>query len=444
MYTHYAGGMKCWGLMLAGMIFLAACNYPRQTPTNIAQDVAGIATNSNVEITDTAVPGATPTSEPEPGIWGRLANPGFENRRIITTLFFSGQARDGSKRYECLVDSNLSLFTIHPSDARHLNWSLNAENRSFTLRQMVDAGINVVTMSSWGEDFLPCGIGWSLIAPMQAAPGSHDELFEAALEVNLLIMPFIESRNDWAFRDEFPRVRDGRVAPGTVSQIVNLIERYLQNAAHPEWAAAWAQVYDRNGERRFAVSIIHASSNVLSYGDHAGYAAGFDILADEVFNLTGVRVGFFIDPLPPNSNAPGEYMPSPEKSGPALLDAEAILGVQSFIPEIWISGLPSAAQQIAWKRDYSQRWSESGIPFLMDVSPGYDASIVFPNSIQYGFSSTWQQALTDMVADFGEDGLMFNSWNGYTEGMAAVATREYGDQYYQWLQALSAIVRSID
>ena len=31
--------------------------------------------------------------------WGRLANPGFENQRIKATLFFAGQARDGTIRY---------------------------------------------------------------------------------------------------------------------------------------------------------------------------------------------------------------------------------------------------------------------------------------------------------------------------------------------------------
>jgi hypothetical protein len=183
---------------------------------------------------------------------------------------------------------------------------------------------------------------------------------------------------------------------------------------------------------------------VISYGDHEGFAAGFDLLADEVFQSTGIHVGFFIDPHPPNSNAPGEYKPNPEKVGPLLATTDAILGIQSFIPEIWISGNPNEAQQISWKRDYSQRWSDTGIPFLMDVSPGYNASIIFPGSIQYGFTETWQEALTEMVGDYGQDGLVFNSWNGYTEGMAAVETQQFGDRFFQWLQDLSALVISLE
>jgi hypothetical protein len=388
-----------------------------------------------------AAPPASPTPT-EPGLWGRLANPGFENERIRTSLFFAGQARDGSSWYGCDAAPNLSLYTIHPSDARNLTWSADSDSREYALGQMVEAGLNVVSMSSWGEDFLPCSTGWVPYAPMQTAPGAQDELFASAAGKHLLIAPFIESRGDWAFRDEFPRLDDGRVAPGSVSQIGNLISRYLKNEAHPEWADEWAQVYDRNLEPRYAVTLIHASSNRLGAGDDQAFAAGFDLLADEVSQATGVKVGFLIDPLPPGSNAPGTFKPSPEGTGPALSQTNAILGIQPFIPEIWVSGSPSDAQLIDWKRDYSRRWSATGMPFLMDISPGYDASVVFPGSRRYGFSAAWQDALTAMVSEFGQDGLAFNSWNGYTEGMAAVPTAEHGESFQRWLRAACELVDS--
>ena len=450
---------KRWSLAVgvAVLVFSIACNSPQgmltitpvfapsTEPTAILEPTH---TPSPTDIpketdipgpTDTAVvtntPSPTPTPLP-PGEWGRLANPGFWDARIKTTLFFPGQARDGSSRYGCSPVPNMGLYTVHPVDARHLAWSESVANRDFALDQMVEAGLNVVSMSSWGEGFLPCGVGWSQIAPMQTSPGSHDELFAAAVDKPLLIVPFIESRNDWAFRDEFPHWTDGRVAPGTVSQINNLIDRYLKNAAHPEWADQWAQVYDRNGEPRYAVTIIHASSNRLGTNGHTDFAAGFDLVAAEVWKATGIKIGFFIDPLPPSSNAPGVFKPNPEKTGPALLEIDSILGIQSFIPEIWVSGSPDDAQLMTWKRDFSQRWSSTGVPFLMDISPGYDASIVFPGSITYGFTQEWRDALAGLVVDFGQDGLVFNSWNGYTEGMVAVPTHEYGDTFYRWLQAV--------
>jgi hypothetical protein len=395
---------------------------------------------SSPDLTPTQPLSPTPAQPGRAGIRGRLANPGFANERIKTSLFFAGQARDGSARYGCDAAPNLTLYTVHPSDARNLAWSAAAANRDFPLQQMAETGLNVVSMSSWGEDFLPCTTGWVPFAPMQTAPGAQDELFAATAGRHLLIVPFIESRGDWAFPDEFPALGGGSAAPGTVSQIVNLVDRYLKNPAHPEWADEWAEVYDRNLEPRYAVTIIHAASNLLAGGDDQAFASGFDSVAREVLEATGVKVGFFLDPLPPSSNAPGIFKPSPERTGPALARTAAVLGIQSFIPEIWVPGSPTEAQLIAWKRDYSSRWSATGLPFLMDISPGYDASVVFPGSIRYGFSQEWQDALTAMVRDYGQDGLAFNSWNGYTEGMAAVLTIEYGDTYLRWLRAACDLV----
>jgi hypothetical protein len=370
--------------------------------------------------------------------WGSIANPGFEQQPIHTTLFFTGSAKDGSTPYGYLAPENTQFYTVHPTDDAHLKWSETPAARDLALNQMVDVGINVVTMSSWGEDFLSPQDSWGLWAPMQCAPPSHDELFAAAVGKPLLITPMIESRANWAMRDEFP-TWGGQVAPGTVSQIKNLVDRYLLNPAHPEWADKWTKVYDRNGEMRYAVTLIHASSNRLSPGEDAAYAAGFDAIAQKVFDDTGVKVGFFLDALPRQSPyAPGVFKPSAEQTGPELAARTSILGIQCFIPEIW-ADVTTETERINWKRDFSESWAATGIPFLMDVSPGYDAHLVFPGSVEYGYDKTWMTALTGMVADFGQDGLVYNSWNGYTEGMAAVPTLEDGMTYYEWLDRLTAV-----
>jgi hypothetical protein len=379
-------------------------------------------------------------SDPSP-LWGRLANPPFANERIRTTLFFSGQASDGSNPYGIAdpPESRLFLYTAHPVDDRHLRWSESAANRDFALSQMVSAGINVVTMSSWGESFLDAlpRPPWAVYAPMQTSPASHDELFAAAVGKPLLVTPLIESRGDWNFRNEFPHWQ-GAVAPGTVSQIVDLVNRYLKNNSHPEWADRSARVYDRDGQERYAVALIHASSNQLAADEHAAYAQGFAMLADEVLARTGVNLGFLLDVLPRDSFAPGSFRPTPELTGPELFEEASILGIQSFLPEIW-ANVPSETARINWKRDFSSRWAATGIPFLMDVAPGYDAHIVFPGSLQYGHNPTWLNAMATMVNDFGQDGLVYNSWNGYTEAMLAVASREHGGAYYLWLRTLTAL-----
>ncbi len=435
-------------VMLVVLVLLTGCNLPSPTrpiSTDTQQPGKSPSVGSTSSASHTSTFTASPTPKPTftgPGVWGRLANPGYENDPIRTSLFFAGQARDDSTWYDCSAASNMGLYTVHPAEALHLEWSASEANRIYALERMAAAGLNVISMSTWGEDFLPCSTGWVPVAPMQTAAGAQDQVFETAVSTRMLVMPFIESRGDWAFRDEFPGPLNTPVAPGTVSQIGNLVDRYLKNPDHPEWAGQWAQVFDRQGEPRYAVTLIHASSNLLPSNGHIAYAQGFDAMADAIYQSTGMKVGFFIDPLPPGSNAPGSFRPSPEGTGALLAQTDAILGIQSFIPEIWVSGSPDETDLIAWKWDYSKRWTATGIPFLMDVSPGYDAHVVFPGSITYGFTDLWQSELTAMVSTHSADGLAFNSWNGYTEGMAAVPTMEYGERYYLWLQALCDVVNS--
>ncbi len=53
-------------------------------------------------------------------VWGRLANPGFENENTKSTLFFTGNWCNGVQFYDFNPSDNTGLFTIHPSDSRHL------------------------------------------------------------------------------------------------------------------------------------------------------------------------------------------------------------------------------------------------------------------------------------------------------------------------------------
>lgn len=384
-------------------------------------------------------PAISPPNPPAP-LWGRLANPGFFNQPIKATLFFPGQALDGTNKYSCAPTpgNNISAYTMHPLIGTHLKWSENSPNRDAAVVKMVQAGINVVNMSSWGEDFLPCA--WVTgAAPMQTSPLAHDELFTAVAGKHLLITPFIESRGGelaWSFRGEFPRRGDGLVAPGTTSQIVNLVNRYLKNPTHPEWAEKWARVYDQTGEDRYAVVIIHGSSDLLATNDDTVFAAGFDLIADEVYRQTGKKVGFFIDALPRETNAPGRFRPSPESTGPQLWRVRSVLGIECFIPEIWIGSSDTDAV-INWKREFSRRWHATGVPFVMDVSPGYDGHVIFGQGApHYGITAEWTRQLSDMVRNYGVNGTVFNAWNGYTEALVAVPTKEHDSQFYNWLKSL--------
>jgi hypothetical protein len=91
---------------------------------------------------------------------------------------------------------------------------------------------------------------------------------------------------------------------------------------------------------------------------------------------------------------------------------------------------------LAWKRDFSRRWFQTGIPFIMDVSPGYDAHCIFTPEFRYGLTAEWLDQLAQMNQDYGRAGMVFNAWNGYGESLVAVPSQEYGSLFYDWLRSL--------
>jgi len=136
-------------------------------------------------------------------IWGRLANPGFAENRMKATLFFAAKHA---------MDRRPTAVRPHPGSPITRSIRLIAGIRTGPAARQPCVcpetngrrRLNVVFMSSWGEDFLPCSTGWVPYAPMQTAPQAHDELFASVAGTSLLIVPFIESRGDWTMRAEFP------------------------------------------------------------------------------------------------------------------------------------------------------------------------------------------------------------------------------------------------
>ncbi|HTE50071.1 MAG TPA: hypothetical protein VK698_04305 [Kofleriaceae bacterium] len=365
--------------------------------------------------------------------WGRLASPGHERDPVVATLFFAGEARDGSKQYEYSAASNVELFTEWPADERLLRWSSDPSSRLLALDQMVEAGVNVVLLSNWG----PRGSdAWSKWAPMQTSTYAHDEVMSAIGYRPLLVVPFLESNPEWAFRSDFPGTAEDP-APGLVERIVDLVDRDILHPQDPAWPGHWARIYGPDGQPRLAIAIIHASSDSALTDEE--YADGLDRVADEVEAQTGQRVGFLLDALPPESLAPGRFFPAPARTARPMKKSSSVLGVSCFLPEIWsgIGSDPDDVQRLAWKRDFITGWVASGVPTLVDVSAGYDASIVFPGSVRYGHTPAWREALRQMVAELGDDGVVLNSWNGYTEAMSMVPTVERGDAVYRWAADLA-------
>jgi hypothetical protein len=398
---------------------------------------------------------------------GTLANPGFDGQPMKSMFFFPGQWRgipgetfytgpDPGARPLAPATNAFCLYSVLPVDGwMNLGWSDNVggEKRGHAVDLMLAAGVNVVNMSYWGP---PNVDRWAFWAPMHTAPGANEELFDQAVGRPVLIAPYIEdgaSTQDsqqrgchgdagpvgqspaYSFADTFPGTA-AAPAPALVEQVVDLIDRLLLHPRNKAWPAKWAQMYDRDGKPRYVVSLIHVASNQVGVTDET-FAKGFGWVADRVYALRGVRVGFTLDALPPDHGA--SFKPSPMKTGPMLAKQKAVLAIQPFIPEVFRGlatglcrdadsncdardGSPQLAQLIAWKRDYISAWVNTGIPVILDVSSGYDAHRVFgtDNPPRYGNNEPWRLGQEQMLDSLGVRGITGNTWNGYTEALAFV------------------------
>ena len=370
-------------------------------------------------------------------IWGRLANEGYENQPVKSAYFFAGNWKNGVRFYEFDAVPNTFLYTIHPSDPTYLGWSESEANREFAVNSLILAGFNVINMSYWGPEGTD---NWAYWAPMQTSSLSHDELFDIAADKNILIAPYIESyaatdsSDGFSFMDDFPGTSINP-APGLVAHIEYLIDRYLINPENEAWPEKWAQIFDQDGKKRYVISIIHVASNQEEMTDQI-FAEGFDNVAEKVYDDTGILVGFTIDALPRSeSNAPGLFKPSATATGPWLFTQSSILAVSCFIPEIW-TGKSDEDYLLQWKMTFSAGWINTGIPFIQDVSPGYDAHIVFPGSVIYGNNNEWREGQSMIIDELNSESITFNTWNGFTEGFAGMPTDEYGDTTYYWICGL--------
>jgi len=128
------------------------------------------------------------------------------------------------------------------------------------------------------------------------------------------------------------------------------------------------------------------------------------------------------------------YVGHPESLGPHLKQQRSMLAVQAFIPEIWLGGSNDRAR-IYKKYNYITRWWLAGVPVLMDINPGYDGHKVFPGSSQWGYTDQWRGWFVALW-DPAFSGVVYNTWNGYTEGYAGMRQHLSGDRDFAWLHRM--------
>jgi hypothetical protein len=209
----------------------------------------------------------------------------------------------------------------------------------------------------------------------------------------------------------------------------------------------WARLYDRAGQQRYAVYIIHVASQAGNTNDQQ-FAQKFD----EVATSYDIPIGFTLDTI---GNQP--YSPYPSSAGPYLERTSSVLAIHGFASEVFSNRIKHNSQpydnniplenlgSIAdWKRDALHDWVKTGVPVILDVSNGNDGRIVWgPGGVGFWGDNrdytddhwrNWCSELKGMHVNGNTvKGITVDCWNGYTEGYATVPSVEHGDTVYSWL-----------
>jgi uncharacterized protein with LGFP repeats len=279
-------------------------------------------------------------------------------------------------------------------------------------------------------------------------------------------MPALESGFDpkhpelphWEFSSEFPITPGGfELAPGLVQRIGQMVELFRGQMN------LWAKMYDRDGYPRYAVHLLHVCSDLIDQdapGADDMFAHAFDTVAADVKVRFKIPVGFTLDVI-----GRRHYSPQPRAAGAALERTASVLAVQGYASEVF-SGLvktgPSCSEDdwhrchphdnnvdnleplANWKRAAIRDWVDTGVPVILDVSNGFDGRIVWREAPEgAGFwgdnldytDDRWRNWMSQLKG-VGIKGITVNTWNGYTEGYSAVASREHGWTVYNWLTDL--------
>ena len=214
------------------------------------------------------------------------------------------------------------------------------------------------------------------------ADRASQQLFTTAAELDLVVAPMVEVGLDFfRFWQDFPFNLDE-----LVRRAGWLLRNFGNEPNH-------LRVYDSQGQPRPVVWLIETI--------HVGpvtpqdFAAGFDRAAELLHEQTGHRPGWIIDPTPlPGYGSHDGPDPAALRTTPSVLAVNPFnittQGPGAFKDQVLIS----EDERLAYARNIMTTWasSNSGIPFIAPILPGYDAHIVFPppRTTIYGFNPDWR------------------------------------------------------
>lgn len=380
------------------------------------------------------------------GTWGLLASPGRENQPVKGIYFFPGDPR--APQFFTLTSNN---------PGRDYQWNdqgiAGQTARQLIVQEIGAVGANVI--------FAQYSAEYSDIHFVNNSSLAFIDTFRASQAVNgPQIIPSLEA----VFQCDahtcppdasplYDPLRDiTPVTAVTKKWFGDLTGLILNNGLQNKWA----QLYDRTGTARYAIQISEAGANALPPGDDAVYASALDEIAAYVESTFYIKVGFVLTPTE------DDYRYRIVRSNPDrvanLTSCQSCLAIAPYYSEI--SRVRTFCEDkapanfrgfidcnlggdltslVRFKKDRTKLWINSGIPYYADLDVGYDAHLVFNSmykvetgrSVNANWGETgyifdrWRNTQSELKGPHGPgslapSGIIFNSWNGYTEAAVAL------------------------
>lgn len=345
--------------------------------------IAAMATPIGVGKAEEAVSVEVEKSSPD---WGTLGNEGHEKDFTRGIFFFAGPPNPNS-RYPHL----------HPVT----DWSSDADIEKI-FDEIKSANVNVINLSWWGDHDETQK--W---APTINSKEVNDRVFREAKERSILVAPVLEVSPEFEFFKDFPDHTEE-----FEKRLESLLSTYGENEN-------WVKIIDKNGEKRHFIRLIESIH--LGQIDEVKFAQTFNTVADKVFQKTGKKVIFGIDPtpLPPNGS----------DAGPNIEELKKINSVIITPYNIFSDG-DTEDERIEKAGSIMQRWIDSEIPIILPLMTGFDdTGTDRPITQKFGNSDEWLSKIKNFFGKYSSciKGVNFDSWNTYTEGGSVAPTKEYGD-----------------
>ena len=271
-----------------------------------------------------------------------------------------------------------------------------------------------------------------------------DQMFKAAKDKGLLVVPTIESNQFHPFWIEFPH---------NLEPVKHTIRKMLEKYGS---YSNWLKIYDKNGNPQKAIMISQAlgiKTGTYTYPNGQQVTVDADSFADAIKELANeFNVAFLLD----NTSMPDDYTMR-DFYIPTFYDLremdDKLLGVSIFgYPFDEMLGLfgqmvsyydqtqdsenpyfePLEDHMVRRAREWLNIWKfntqeDNNIPLVANVIPGFDdrwrgrAGASF--SI-YGDNPVWQSKMADLAFLYNTAGINLAIWNGYGEGYVWVPYRK--------------------